>query len=561
MSSTLFAAPGIRVAMTEIDDVAPGNIQVFDNNNREIDLYDINNYRLNTGTELVSDMNRSEIRSGNVNLKRRLSVFSFPSALQVGGYRKVITVDSRPENRPLTYAGPDGITSTPDTVAPFQMQQFRNQDDHYGFRNAPWYSSDRAWSAYQTTPSLFTQTPAQAVSAATAVINNSKRIEETVSAFYLQAEARLLKNRLNVLTGVRFEKTGDKGEGPLLEPNAVFLRNADGTFVRNTAGARIRRPEAGAAGSMEELRLAREERGYKASRSYDGYYPSLHLTYSLKENLLLRAAYARTYARPNFGDIIPTATINENDFTEEDIDANPELVRGTINVSNIALRPWTADNFDLSVEYYFQKGGMVSAGVFLKEIKDFFGTGVRVATLADLEELGLGPQYVDWNLNSKFNSGDARISGAEFDFRQSLRFLGKWGGYFSVFANGTYLRLEGDQRADFTSFVPRSANWGVSFNRKRMQISARWNYRGVNKRGAQPAVGPDAFAYFPASTRLDLSAAYQVSKRLTVVASVNNISYVPERTLQYGSATPDYARYRVFKEYGIALGLGIKGSF
>jgi iron complex outermembrane receptor protein len=560
-SASLFAAPGISVTMTDIDDVRPGNIRVFDNSNREIDLHDINNYRLNTATELVSDVNRSEIRSGNLNLKRRLSLFSFPSSVQVGGLRNVTSVDSRPENRPLTYAGPDGATTTADTVAPFQTQVFRNQDDHFGFRNAPWYSPDRAWSAYQETPSLFAQTPAQAVSAATAVINNSKRIEETISALYLQAEARLFRNRLNVLTGVRFERTADEGEGGVFDPNAVFLRNPDGSFSRNAAGARIRKPEAGAVGSMEELRLTREERGYKGARAYDGYYPSLHLTYSLKENLLLRAAYARTYARPDFGDIIPTATINENDLTEEDIDNNPELILGTITVSNIALQPWTADNYDLSAEYYFSKGGMVGAGVFLKEIKDFFGTGVRVATVADLEELGLGPQYVNWNLNTKFNSGDARISGAEFDFRQSLRFLGKWGGYFSVFANGTYLRLEGNQRADFTSFVPKSANWGVSFNRKRVQMSARWNYRGVNKRGAQPAFGPDAFAYYPASTRLDLSAAYHVSKRLTVVASVNNVSYVPERTLQYGSETPAYAKYTVFKEYGIAVGLGVKGTF
>jgi TonB-dependent receptor len=347
----------------------------------------------------------------------------------------------------------------------------------------------------------------------------------------------------------------------VFDPGAVYLRNADGSFVRNAAGARLRRPEAGATGSLEELRLTRQERGYKAARAYDGYYPSLHLTFSLRENLLLRAAYARTFARPNFGDIIPNTTINENDLSEEDILTNPELIRGNITIRNVALRPWTADNFDLSAEYYTPKGGLISAGVFLKEIKDFFGTAVRVATLADLEELGLGPQYVNWNLNTKFNAGDARIAGAEIEFRHSLRFLGPWGGAFNVFANGTYLRLEGDQRADFASFAPRSANWGISFNRKRYQVSARWNHRGENKRGAQPAFGPDAFLYFPSNTRLDLSATYQVSRRLTLVASVNNISYVPERTLRYGSATPEYAKYTVFKEYGIAWGIGVKGTF
>jgi len=336
--------------MTEVDGVRPGKLQAFDAGNREVDVYDINNYRLNTATDLVSDLNRSEVRAGSVTLKRRLALFRFPAAVQAGAFHKVTQLDSRIETRPLTYAGPDGNTATADSVAPFAMQVFRNQDDHFGYRNAPWYSADRAYAAYRATPSLFAQTAAQAVSAASSLITNSECIEEKVTAYHLQAEMRLFHNRLNVLTGVRFERTDDEGEGPVYEPNAVYLRNADGSFARTAAGARIRRPEAGAAGSMEELRLTRQERGYRAARSYDGSYPSLHLTYALRENLLLRAAYARTYARPDFGDIIPNTTINENDLTEEDLHTNPDLIRGTITIRNVALRPWTADNFDLSAE-------------------------------------------------------------------------------------------------------------------------------------------------------------------------------------------------------------------
>lgn len=561
LSASLFAAPNIRVSLLDVDDVRPGRFQVFDNTNREIDPYDITNYRLNSATELVSDDNVSKILAGNVNLKRRLSLFRFPAALQGGAYRQETSADSRVVTKPLTYAGPDGNTATADSVAPYAMQVFRNQDDHFGYRGAPWYSSDRALSAYRASPGLFLQTPAQVVSGLSSGITSSERIEEVISALYLQGEARLFKNRLNVLTGVRFEHTQDTGEGPVYDPAAVWVRNANGSFARNAAGARIRRPEAGAAGSMEELLLTRKERGYRAARSYHGYYPSLHLTYSVKENVLVRAAYARTYARPNFGDIVPNTTVNEADLTEEEIRANPGLIRGNITVRNIALKPWTADNFDLSSEYYTPLGGMISAGVFLKEIRDFFGNGVKVATLEDLEELGLEPQYVNWNINTKFNAGDARISGAEFEVRQSLRFLGRWGAPFNIFANGTYLKLEGNRDADFTTFVPKSANWGISYSRQRLQLSARWNYRGVNRRGAAPAFGPDAYTYYPASTRLDVSASYQVSRRLTVIASVNNVSYVPERTLRYGSSTPEYARYTVTKEYGIALGLGVKGSF
>ncbi len=561
LSATLFAAPNIRVSLLEIDDVRPGRFQVFDNANREIDSYDINNYRLNTVTEVLSDKNRTTLRAGNLSAKRRLTLFRFPAAIQGGGLWQENTLDSRIVTAPLTYAGPDGNTATPDSVAPFATQVFRNMDDYFGYRAAPWFSPERTLDAYRKNPALFVQTPAQVLNAATAIINGSEWIRETISALYLQGEARLFRSRLQLLAGVRYEKTDDDGLGPVYDPTAVFLRDAQGRFVRSTAGARIRRPEAGAAGSMQELQLIRKERGYRASRSYDGYYPSLHLTFAARENLLLRAAYARTYSRPDFGDIVPNTTINEADLTAEQIAANPDLIRGTITVNNIALKPWTADNFDLSAEYYTTRGGLISAGVFRKEIKDFFGTGVKVATLEDLAELGLDPAYVNWNISSKFNAGDARISGAEFEVRHSLAFLGPRGRYFNVFANGTYLRLQGEREADFTTFVPKSANWGISFNWQRLQLGARWNYRGLRKGAAQPAFGPDAYNYSPASTRLDLSAAYQVSRRLTVSASVNNVSYVRERSIRYGSATPAYARNIGYIEHGIAVGLGVKGSF
>jgi hypothetical protein len=71
---------------------------------------------------------------------------------------------------------------------------------------------------------------------------------------------QLFSNRLKILTGVRYETTAGEGEGPLFDPGAAFVRNANGTFARNAQGQRIRRPEAGAVNSIEELMLTRKER-------------------------------------------------------------------------------------------------------------------------------------------------------------------------------------------------------------------------------------------------------------------------------------------------------------
>ncbi len=546
-----------RVVLADINSIQPTSISALDNGGQEIDLYDINNYRLNNASELTRDVS-DDLRAADLTVQRRLGFFSFPVSVQAGGLVREQIRDSRRESATYTYNGINGNLS----AAPYRNQVYVGVNSHFGLPGlvAPWASKHRAWQAWQENPGLFTMTTAQQVAAETFHITNSERIRETVSAAYAQTEARLFSNRLTVLTGVRFEKTTDDGLGPVYDPNAVFARQADGTFARDARGQRIRRPEAGAAGSLEELRLTRQERAYHAKRSYDGYYPSLHLTYHVTENLQARAAYALTYGRPDFSEVIPNSTINERDLDETQL-GDPSVIQGTIAIRNTGLKPWTADNYDLSLEYYTTQGGLFSAGVFLKEISDFFANDVRIATAADLEQLGLDPRYVGWQLSTKFNSGHARVVGAEFSARHSLSPLGAWGRSFTVFLNATKLQLSGNQQADFTGFIPQNVNWGVTFTKKPVTLIAKWNYRGEQKLAAFPAMGPDAFNYTKARLTLDLSGDYQISRRVSLNTNVRNVFNEYLTTVRYGSATPGYAQPRQYKHFGVYFSAGIKGTF
>jgi len=546
---------------TDIGPDRPGDIQVFDNNNRKVDIYDITNYVV-TGASNTSVVQVAGYKAGNINLRRRLDFFSFPTAVQAGASHSIQVLDARRVSETWTYNGPDGNPATVDeTAEPYRYRVYVNQKAHLGFGNFQGISSATAYRAWQANPILFSKTPAQVVTNETNRLTNSEYIEERLSTGYLQAEVRLFGNRLNVLGGVRFEMTNNDGQGLLVDPNAVFIRNTDGNFARNAQGARLRKPEAGADNSIEQLRLTHQERGNRSSRSYRGFYPSLHFTYNITENFLARLAYARTYGRPNFNEVIPNATINESDLTEEQMQ-DPAILPGSITVRNTGLKPWTADNYDLSLEFYSQQGGLFSAGVFQKEIRDFFGARVKIATAEDLDMVGLDRKYVGWNLSTKFNSGDARILGVEFNVRQPLRQLGGWGRYFTAFANATQLKLDGNPYASFTSFTPKSANWGYSFNVKRFSAIAKWNYRGLNKLTAQPATAPDAFQYLKARTTLDINLGYQLSGRLSLVGSVNNVfNVVPLYQQIYGSETPGYARNARRSEYGISFAVGLKGTF
>ncbi len=547
----------VRVTFEGITPERPTRIRVFDNTNRELDINDINNYRLNATNAATSTDYRDHkenVRGGDLNLRRRLNVLGVPGALQVGGLYRAQDRDRRSTTNQWNYNPPDGNPSP----VPFLAQVYKNRPNYFGFDNIPWTATSRAVAAWRQNPSLFIQTPTQQVAAAQAQIVGSEWLRESVTSYYAQLEARLFENKLSVLTGVRYEKTHDKGAGPVNEPGAVWQKNPDGTFVRNAQGQRIRRADAGAVGSMEELRLIRQERANLGNRWYDGYYPSLHLTYNATANFLVRAAYAKTYGRPDFVNIVPNATITENDI---EFSTDPNAIPGVIAVRNTGLKPWTAQNYDLSAEYYTDSGGLVTAGVFRKDITDFFGTLQTTATEEILDEFGLDPRYVGWRLNSTINAGDARVSGMEFNVRQSLAPFGRFGRYFSVFANATKLRLQGSRTADFNRFLPKSANWGFTFTRNPVTFMAKWHHRGEQNRGPSTAQGPFAFVYQDARTTLDVNLSYQFHKRLTLFVNSRNVTNVHFNASRYQSDTPEYARRSSSNSYGAQWAFGVKGTF
>ncbi len=549
----------VRISYRDISGARPGIVEVFDNNGQNVDYSDISNFRGTTANNGTLDY-KSGSNNGYLNVRRSLTFMPVPTALQVGGSQRNQMLDTNSSTEAWTFMGSDGASGATASVAPYTMQVYKDVDPGYGFPTIPWMSPSRAWNAFLANPLLYQKTEAQRVTEGNTAIDNSERIDETVRAAYIQADTNLFRNRLRVLGGVRFEHTEDLGQGGINDGDAVWQRDAAGHYIRNAAGARIRKPEAGAAASYAEFLLTRKRRASFSKRVYSGYYPSVHLTFNATESFVFRAAYAKTYGRPNFNDIIPRAVATPFDL--DDDDPTPPLTgRGTLTIRNPALRPWTADNFDLSAEYYTANGGLLSAGVFRKDLQNFFGNASRIATPAILSELGLDQRYLDWNVVTKFNSGDARITGAEINLKQSLRMLGKWGSYFTVFANGTKLQLDGNPGASFTSFIPKSGNWGATFAPKRFTLTARWNYRGLDKRAPLAAYGPNGHEYIEARTVLDLSTAFQLTKRLSLIGSANNIFNEPLRFLRYGDLTPSYARQYAEQEYGIQMAVGLRGSF
>ncbi|MEY4941598.1 MAG: hypothetical protein RIQ93_3333, partial [Verrucomicrobiota bacterium] len=547
----------------DINEIGPGRAQVFTNTNTAFDIYDVNNYNI-TGVsggrrDLIETM-----RAGHLNVKRRLDFLPFPTSVQLGWAGRETARDLQNYTRNYTYNGVNGDLSASTFKAviygnikePLITGIERNPPEGKG---VPYSSPHLAYQAYQRNSALFTTTEAQAVSMEQGRRTNSQYFEEGVDALYVQGEARLFNNRLNVLTGVRYERTTTYGRGVLNDPNAVWARNPNGTFARTATGARIRKAEAGAVGSREQLNLTFIERGFGANRSYDGFYPSIHFTYNLKENMVVRAAYASTYGRPDYANIIPNTVINENDLGAE---PDPRAVQGNLTVRNTGLRPWTADNYDLTFEYYTDSGGLFGVSGFHKQIKGFFGTFAKIATAADLEELGVDPSYVGWQVNSTINTGASTVSGLELSANQSLHILGSWGKPFKVFANYTKINPKGDREADFSGFLPRAINYGVTFTKAGFIVMAKWHSRADVDSGPAPVQGPDGRIIIKGRTILDLNISYQLRRGTSLFLNARNAMDERVDFLRYGSLSPAYSAMYQPRNYGGAtFDVGIKGSF
>ncbi len=528
-----------RVEYRDIQEVRPNVLRALSPTGVEYDWLNLGNYRINTVRSRPLDA-KDEFTDGHFNAARDIERLPFELKIRGGVDIRQQKRDIRRSDTTWNYVGADGIANTADDNAAAFLDEQYGVYSGYGISHLQWPSAYKLYEAFITTPNRFQLTSDQARNAERFRIQNSQELKETVSSAYLQGEAKFLQNKLNVIGGVRFEKTKDDGRGP----------------ATPTIGA-----------TLADVQANWRERGLNVDKSYNGYYPSLHLNYSITPDLIARAAYARTLGRPDFGNILPL--VRANLTTTQANDGVDDLPARLIRYNNTELKPYTANNFDLSLEYYFSNGGVASVGAFRKDIKDFFEVASRPATLADFESFGLDPALYasDVMVETRRNSTrQARITGMEFNFRQPLTFLGGIGKDFMFFANATKLDLDGSAEADFSGFIEESANVGLTYTHKPVTLRLNVNYRGrqINSQQTGSAYGGASggfYEYYAARTNVDLNGEYAFSPKLALFANVRNVFNVPQDLERYNSVTPGWAKLYRREKFGAQITIGVKGTF
>jgi len=269
--------------------------------------------------------------------------------------------------------------------------------------------------------------------------------------------------------------------------------------------------------------------------SYTNLLPSVHFKYDWNQNTVLRFAWTNTLARPNYADLIPSVDVVSGD--EEIFLGNPEL------------DPTTSMAFDLMGEYYFKNVGILSAGLFYKDIQDFIYT-------SQFEDTATG-----FNVFQPQNGDGATILGAEFAFQRQLDFLPGFAKNFSIYLNYTFLTStadgvaneDGDLRADLDlpGTAPNMFNASLAYNDKKFNIRLSANYSDAYI----DEIGGNAFEdrYYDEQFLVDFNVSYAVTPNLRVYADLNNIT---DQSLRYFQGVRN--RTQQAEYYGRRLTFGLK---
>ena len=169
----------------------------------------------------------------------------------------------------------------------------------------------------------------------------------------------------NFLAGMRYEKT-DVTSTSLFTAPSYLVWASDNDFSSFTPAG------------TEATPLSEES-------DYDYILPSMDFDIMFTEDLKGRFSYSKTIARAGYGALRASAGgFGTNGSTL--LSAIP-----TANSSNPGLLPLESDNFDVSLEYYYDDS-YVSVGFFEKRVSNFIGIGTVDRTFSGILDQTAGPR-------------------------------------------------------------------------------------------------------------------------------------------------------------------------
>lgn len=302
--------------------------------------------------------------------------------------------------------------------------------------------------------------------------------------------------------------------------------------------------------------------------NYEHFLPNLDVSLNITDDIVTRFAYSKTVARSDITAMFPATSLNNH------------LATGPFRASqgNPNLLPYEADNFDLSVEYYYDEGSYVSVGHFRKQVDNFIAVGEEERAIdgpdgpltnpAAANRAGCpggaadnpvpacvsqpGDPVIEWIVSTPLNLDETRVYGWEFNIQHLFGDTG-----FGAIAN--YTKVDSSDTYDVHSLendfalpgLSDSANLVAFYEQDNYQIRIAYNWRDdfLLQGGIEPL-------FTEAYSQIDLSASYDINESLSIfIEGINVTDETTRRHQRFSNQIRDY------EEYGPRYNLGIRGKF
>ncbi len=267
--------------------------------------------------------------------------------------------------------------------------------------------------------------------------------------------------------------------------------------------------------------------------TFDGFFPSLNLKYSLDSRTNFRAAITRSLSRPSYYDLVPWEEV--------------EVRRKRIKKGNSDLNQATSMNLDFLFEHYLKSVGLVAGGVFYKEIDNYIYEGSYIQE---------GGKYDQWKIEQSVNGAAAKVYGFELTWQQQLTFLPGVLNGLGIYANYTYIQseftvpgLESTRTVRLPGMRPRVGN--VSLSYEKFGFSGRLSMNFYDTFTDELAETPDEDILEVGRKQIDFSASQKVTKQIKIFMGISNINNA-QMKLRFGDGRPtDHKFYSVWGNLGI----------
>jgi TonB-dependent receptor len=270
-----------------------------------------------------------------------------------------------------------------------------------------------------------------------------------------------------------------------------------------------------------------------ADSSYGTWLPSVIVRIEPAEDFIARLAYYRGIGRPAYSQLSPSGTIT--------IEGSEALVSS----GNPALRPYLADSIDMSLEWYFAPGGLLSAAVFGKKISDPIFTQVSTAENVTIA----GTTYTRARFTQPLNGGKADLVGIELAYQQRFDFLP---GALSGLGIAGTLTLA-DSNLDGTPFPEQSdLLWGLQLFYQKGPVDATLAYHHTGRALLAPGSTRLDDQFNDDLRRLDAKVAVTLTDQFQIFAEGANLTDEPTR--QYQAARRDFVIQN--ERYGRSYAIG-----